>query len=170
MKKFEFKPYNSHFPDFYQEEKERLTQYLTGNYQIEHIGSSAVVGLGGKGIIDIMVTTTKEEMENVSQQAQRAGYLLRPLAGTKTRIFLRTEYPEDFENKKVYHLHITFFGSPDWKEAIAFRDYLRIHPEDLKRYANIKKRAAEEANEDPEEYTKIKETTVKEIIAKALLM
>lgn len=135
MKKYEFKVYSSDSPNLFEEEKNRLVQFLSGDYQIEHIGSSAVPGLGGKGIIDIMVAVSRDQMQNICEQAQKAGYLFRPLDSTETRLFLRTEYPEDFQNAKVYHLHITFPESDDWKEAVAFRDYLRTHPKDLKRYA-----------------------------------
>lgn len=155
-------------PHFFEEEKIRLANFLSGDYQIEHIGSSAVPGLGVKEIIDIMIVVSRVEMQNISEQAQKAGYIFRPLASTETRLFFRTGYPENFENEKVHHLHITFPESADWKEAIAFRDYLRTHPEDLKRYAEIKQQAAKEVNENTEKYRKIKEDTLKEIIAKAL--
>jgi GrpB-like predicted nucleotidyltransferase (UPF0157 family) len=159
MKKYEFKSYNPNFPYLFDQEKNRLAQFLSGDYQIEHIGSTAVFGLGGKGI----------EMETVSQQAQKAGYIFRPFASTETRLFLRTEYPEDFSEEQSFHLHVTFPESADWKEAIAFRDYLdylRTHPEDLRRYAEIKKKAAQEANENTEKYKSMKDDVVKEIIAK----
>lgn len=67
MKKYEFKPYNPAFSKYFEEEKKRLSKYLSGDYQIEHIGSTAVPGLGGKGIIDIMIAVSKEQMENFSQ-------------------------------------------------------------------------------------------------------
>jgi GrpB-like predicted nucleotidyltransferase (UPF0157 family) len=168
MKKYEFKPYNPDCPKLFSKEMKRLAEALLGEYQIEHIGSTAVPGLGGKGIIDIMIATTRSEMENISEQAQKAGYIFRPLACTKTRLFLRTEYPEDFSNGIAYHLHITFPESADWKEAIAFRNYLRAHPEDLEKYAEIKKQAAQEANENTDKYKSIKEGIIKEIIRKAI--
>lgn len=168
MKKYEFKPYNSKFPKLFEEEKNRLAQFLKGNYLIEHIGSTAVPGLGGKGIIDIMIAVPKKQMKIFSQKAQKAGYIFRPEAGSKDRLFLRTEYPEDFTKKAVYHLHITYPEGNDWKEAIAFRDYLRAHPKDLKRYAEIKIQASKKANEDTEIYMKEKETILKEILSKAL--
>lgn len=149
-------------------EKDRLAQFLTGDYQIEHIGSTAIPGLGGKGIIDIMIAVLKDKMENISQQAQKAGYIFRPLASTETRLFLRTEYPEDFSKENAYHLHITFPESTDWEGAVAFRDYLRTHLEDLNSYAEIKRKAALEANENTEKYKSIKDSVLKEIINKAL--
>ena len=168
MKKYEFKAYNPVSPKLFEDEKNRLAQYLSRDYQIEHIGSSAVPGLGGKGIIDIMIAVPKEQMEAFSQQAQKAGYIFRPLASTKNRLFLRQEYPEDFEKEKAYHLHITYSESDDWKEAIAFRDYLRTHPKDLTRYSEVKKKAAQEANESTEKYKSIKDSVLKEILNKAL--
>ncbi len=168
MKKYEYKPYSFNSPNLYKIERDRLAQLLSGRYQIEHIGSTAIPGLGGKGIIDIMIAAPKEHMESVSQQAQKARYIFRPLASTETRLFLRTEYPKEFLTESVYHLHITFPESNDWKEAIAFRNYLRNHPEDLNKYAEIKKKAAQEANENIEKYKSMKESVLKTIIAKAL--
>ena len=168
MNKYAYKPYNPAFPTAFEKEKNKLSKYLQGDYQIEHIGSTAVPGLGGKGIIDIMLAVAKDQMEKFSQQAQNAGYIFRPKASTETRLFLRTQYPEDFTKEQVYHLHITFPESDDWKKAIAFRDFLRNHPEDLDRYAQIKKKAANESNEDYEKYKNIKGAVLQEIIDKAL--
>ncbi len=168
MQKYEYKPYNPNFPQYFEEEKSRLTDFIRGNYQIEHIGSSSVPSLDGKGIIDIMIAVSREQMQSISEQAQKADYIYRSLASTETRLFLRTKYPEDFENEKVFHLHVTFPESADWKEAMAFRDYLRTHSEDLERYAKVKQQAAQEANENTEKYKSIKEDLIKELIAKAL--
>jgi GrpB-like predicted nucleotidyltransferase (UPF0157 family) len=168
MKKYEFKPYNRNFPELFDEERNRLFRILSEDYQIEHIGSTAVPGLGGKGIIDIMVAVPKGQMQNVSKQVQDAGYIFRPLASTETRLFLRTEYPADFSKETVFHLHVTFPESADWIEAIEFRNYLRTHPEDLRRYAEIKKMAAQQAHEKTEKYKSIKDDIVKDIVAKAV--
>ncbi len=168
MNKYVFKPYNPSSPKLFELEKNRLSELFSGEYQIEHIGSTAVPDLGGKGIIDIMIAVPKDQMENFSQQAQKAGYMFRPLASTKDKLFLRQEYPEDFEKETAYHLHITYPESNDWKETIAFRDYLRTHPDDLKSYEEIKKQAAEEANEETEKYKNIKEELLNQILNKAL--
>ncbi len=168
MKKYEFRPYVSNFPSLFDEEKNRLAQFLTGDCQIEHIGSTAVPGLGGKGIIDIMIAVPKDQMESFSLKAQKAGYIFRPQVSVKGRLFLRTEYPEDFENEKVFHIHITYSESADWKNALAFRDYLKTHPDDLRKYAKFKMRAAQEANQDAETYLSIKEPVIKRILSKAL--
>jgi GrpB-like predicted nucleotidyltransferase (UPF0157 family) len=43
---------------------------------------------------------------------------------------------------------------------------LRTHPEDLRRYAEVKEKAAQEANENTETYQSLKDDVIKEIIAK----
>ncbi len=168
MKKYEYKPYNPSSPSLFEREKDRLAQFLTGNYQIEHIGSTAIPDLGGKGIIDIMIAVPKDQMANVSQEVQKRGYIFRSLASTEDRLFLRTEYPEDFTAKAVYHLHITYPDSRDWKETIALRDYLRTHPDELAEYAEVKKKAADEANEDMKKYKSIKKPILDKITSRAL--
>ena len=64
MNKYIFKPYHEIFPKLFEQEKLRLSKYLTGEYMIEHIGSTAVPGLGGKGIIDIMISVSKDKMRD----------------------------------------------------------------------------------------------------------
>ena len=51
MKKYVFKPYNPKFPVLFEQEKQRIASHLKEKAPIEHVGSTAVPGLGGKGII-----------------------------------------------------------------------------------------------------------------------
>ena len=70
MKKYLFKPYSKIFPDLFEREKERISSHIKEDLVIEHVGSTAVPGLGGKGIIDIAIAVSKKEMESVSKQLQ----------------------------------------------------------------------------------------------------
>lgn len=164
MDKYVFKPYDSIFPKLFSKEKNRLKKFLGRGILIEHVGSTAVTGLGGKGIIDIVITAPdKNDLLNVSSQLIEAGYYHDPDDGTKERLFHGRVVSDD----RRYHIHLTFKESKDWKDMIDFRDYLRVHPEDLKKYAEIKKCAAEISNEDREVYMKTKEPAILEIIKKA---
>lgn len=158
MKKYIFKQYNPIFPKLYQKEEQRLKQILGDQYSIEHIGSTAVPNLGGKGIIDIMVSVPRKLMNQTSQLLQKAGYEFSASGGDKERLF---------HKRDRYHVHVTFLGSESRKKAVAFRDYLIQHPKDLQRYAQIKQKAATEANEDRDIYLKVKQPIIDEIIQKA---
>ena len=56
----------------------------------------------------------------------------------------------------------------EYRERLAFRDYLRSHPADATRYAMLKRRLAESHRADRERYTDLKATFVKEVVAKAM--
>ena len=47
------------------------------------------------------------------------------------------------EVKRTYYLHITTQDSSVWKNALAFRDFLRTHPNELRRYEELKQKLAE---------------------------
>lgn len=168
MNKYSYRPYKFEFPQIYEKEEKLIKKTIKGDYQIEHIGSTAVAGLGGKGIIDIMIGTKKDQMMDIVKQAKKLGYIYIPQASYPNRLFLHKPYPEDFDEKTTYHLHVANIDSDDWKNTIAFRDYLKTHPEDLEKYAQIKQQAANAANEDKETYMRIKEGVIREILNKAV--
>lgn len=168
MKKYIFKQYNPIFPALYKQEEQRLKKILGEKYLIEHIGNTAVPHLGGKGIIDIMVSGPRKLINQASKLLQKqAGYEFKTSGGDEERLFHQQDLPDIKEGMRRYHVHVTFPESESRKKAIVFRDYLKQHPKDLKRYAQIKQRAAIEAREDRNIYLAIKQPFIDEIIRKA---
>ena len=53
--KYFYQPYNDNFRQLYREEELKLRNILGNNIIIEHCGSTAIPGLGGQGIIDILL-------------------------------------------------------------------------------------------------------------------
>lgn len=70
--KYVFKPYNPVFSKLFETEKKRLSNYLTGLFRIEHVGSTAVPGLGGKGIIDIYIVVPENKLNTASNDAYKS--------------------------------------------------------------------------------------------------
>ncbi len=163
MKKYVFKPYSPIFPELFQKEKNRIAPHLQHVFAIEHVGSTAVPGLGGKGIIDLAIAVKKEDLETASQELQTLGYEFRPTFSTPDRLYFIHELPDPEEDKRRYHVHLTYPESSDWKGLISFRDYLRTHPETVQEYAELKKQAALEADQKGDLYRKIKEPIFKKI-------
>ena len=168
MKKYIFIPYNDSYPKLYQEEEQILKKILGNDVLIEHIGSTAVPRLGGKGIVDIMIAVPRDQMQSISDSVQKAGYEYKQSGGNKERIFHQRDENNINGDLVRFHLHITFPESNTWREDIAFRDYLRNNPEDAKHYAEIKKKAAKESNQSKEKYMVIKEPIIQAILQKAL--
>ncbi len=166
MKKYVFKPYSNNFPKLFSLEKTRISGSIKECLDIQHVGSTAVPTLGGKGIIDIALAVKKQNMESVSKQLQELGYEFRPTFSTHDRYYFIIYLPDPEEEIRRYHVHLTYPENNEWKEFIGFRDYLRTHPEEAKKYAEIKQKAALEANHDGEKYRKLKEPIFKMINSK----
>lgn len=167
MKKYIFRYYNPIFPQLYENEEQRIKKILDSSDLIEHVGSTAVPGLGGKGIIDIYIATDKDKMTLLSKKLCNLSYEYDADAGSEERYFHSTNLPDSIEKSRRYHVHVTFPESQEWIKAIKLRDYLRIHPKDARKYAEAKKLAAVKANENRETYIKMKSPVLEEIIKKA---
>ena len=57
MKKYVFKSYNKIFPEIFEKEKEKICDFIEETILIEHVGSTSIPNLGGKGIIDIAIAS-----------------------------------------------------------------------------------------------------------------
>jgi 3-dehydroquinate dehydratase/shikimate dehydrogenase len=163
--KYIFKPYSKTFPQLFEQERSRIAPHLKNCIAIEHVGSTAVPGLGGKGIIDIAIAVKKDDMNSATKQLQDLGYEFRPPFSTPDRHYFIAYLPDPEEKTRRYHIHLTYRESTEWKDLIHFRDYLRNHPEALQEYAELKKQAATKANHDGEHYRKLKDPFFKKIHA-----
>ena len=68
---------------------------------------------------------------------------------------------------RTHHIHLVEIQSDFWQRHLLFRDYLRTHPEDAKRYEQLKHSLAQRFT-DTNEYAAAKTDFCQEIAAKAL--
>ena len=125
----------------------------------------AVPGLGAKPVIDVMV--------GVSQLAQAEGRVgALEGAGYEYVQKYEIELPERRYFRKprlgpsAYHLHCVVKGSSFWVRHLAFRDYLRAHPESAAAYCELKRELAVRFSK--EEYTEAKSPFIERILVSAL--
>jgi GrpB-like predicted nucleotidyltransferase (UPF0157 family)/adenylate kinase family enzyme len=165
--KYVFKPYSKTFPTLFQKEKQRLN--VLNKFTIEHVGSTAVPGLGGKGIIDIGIGASRNKFEEIKSDLLNLGYSFRPDFSTEDRLYFAAFLPDQEIETRRYHIHVMDKGNSEWSRMLYFRDYLRAHPEALQEYTSIKKSAAQEANEEGEVYRKLKEPFIQKILDHKIL-
>ena len=159
-------PYDPDWPRRFAAERTLLSdvigRWLAGS--IEHIGSTAIPGLAAKPVIDIMAGV---ESLDASRPAlpilERYEYCYAPYRA-EVMHWLCKPSPA----LRTHHLHLVPVGSSLWSEQLAFRDYLRAHPDVALEYAALKGRLAEEYRFDREAYTAAKSPFVSEVIRKAL--
>ncbi len=161
MKLYKFKKYKRSFPEKFKEEKIRLQEFLP-KAKIEHIGSTSIKGLGGKGVIDILLGVNKKDLKKAKNILVKNHYIYKN--SLENRYFFIKE--KGFFMKKRYHLHLTTNNSIIWKKAIKFRDYLRKNKQASQDYLILKKHAYILCKENSKCYHKFKENFIKDIIKK----
>ena len=153
-------PYDPHWPQEFAREAARLRAALPDvALGIEHIGSTAVPGLPAKPIVDVMVGVTgSADHDTVARRLAPLGY--EDCGGASGRRYLRKRACD------AHHCNVQvmeFEGEP-WKANLRFREHLRAHPQAARRYAEVKRRAVDEA---PTllAYSKLKEGVTAELLA-----
>jgi GrpB-like predicted nucleotidyltransferase (UPF0157 family) len=125
------KPYRPTWPAIFEAHRRRITEALgAAACRVDHIGSTAVLGLAAKPIVDIQVSVPDVEDETpYLAPLTAAGYLLR-VRETGHRMFRTPELD--------VHIHACTAGS-DWERRhLLLRDWLRESAEDRDAYAALK--------------------------------
>lgn len=132
--------------------------------RVAHFGSTAIPGMPAKPIIDIL-------MEIPSFSEAKRGVIPRLNSEVweywwyqKHMIFIKRK---KLMGQRTHHVHMAPKGDEIWN-CLVFRDYLRSHPEDALRYADLKYSLAEKYKTDREMYTQAKTEFIKEITSKKL--
>jgi GrpB-like predicted nucleotidyltransferase (UPF0157 family) len=127
-----------------------LSAWLVGEPQ--HVGSTAVVGLAAKPIIDIMAPVASLEASRPAiEAAQRIGFVHFPYKPDVMHWFCKPN-----PAARTHHLHLFPISSPRWHEQLAFRDALRTNPSLRQRYQALKQSLAHTYRTDREAYTEAK--------------
>jgi GrpB-like predicted nucleotidyltransferase (UPF0157 family) len=129
---------------------------------LEHVGSTAVPGLSAKPVIDMVLA--------VSDTADESSYVP-PLA--KQGFTLRIREPDWFEHRLFRspdidsNLHVFSYGCEEIERMVVFRDWLRTHEEDRRRYEEVKRQLASHTWRHMQHYADAKSDVVREILARA---
>jgi GrpB-like predicted nucleotidyltransferase (UPF0157 family) len=155
-------PYGEAWPALYAAEAARLAPFLASagvSVVLEHTGSTAVPGLAAKPIIDILAGLAHDtERAPTIVALQGAGYVHRGEQEIPGRDFFRRGDP------RQYHVHLTRIGSTFWRDHLAFRDWLRTHPDVAAAYMALKTQLARQYPTDREAYIRGKTAFVESVL------
>jgi GrpB-like predicted nucleotidyltransferase (UPF0157 family) len=131
-------PYNPDWAHRYEEEADKLKEVFGEELLgIEHIGSTSVPGLLAKPIIDIMVLI--DSHKNAEKYIPKLEALDYPFDSTAHTDISTERHLFRKGSPTQYHLSIAYADRGSfWKRQLAFRNYLREHPEERDRYAALK--------------------------------
>jgi GrpB-like predicted nucleotidyltransferase (UPF0157 family) len=119
--------------------------------RIEHMGSTAVPGLGAKPIIDIMPgLRSLADAPPLIPLLASIGYEYAP-EGERPTAFdeglpHRRYFRKDVAGERAFHMHMVETTSDFWRDHLMFRDFLRVSPDDLREYERVKRSVAAEYN------------------------
>lgn len=164
-------PYDPQWPIRYQELEMLLQRSLpVGSWtRISHIGSTAVPGMSAKPIIDVQVEVTsldrvrREVVPIMSDLGYE--YIWRPSMGEQAP-FYAWFIARNVRGERTAHIHMV---EPDAasEDRILFRDLLRAHPQEARRYELLKQDLLAAHPRDREAFTKGKSAFIRTILSQA---
>ena len=133
--------------------------------QVEHVGSTAVFGCAGKGIVDLAIPVSDGEMESLKEVLERLG-------------FQRPTDPDPFPEDRplwvgslvhdgelfLFHVHVIPANSPEMDDLRFFRTCLRADPELLKAYIARKREIIAGGATDSRDYCREKGQFIKDVL------
>ncbi len=165
----ELVPYNTQWPKMAEAEIKNLQEALPKKHilDMQHVGSTAILGMHSKPIIDIQIAV--DSLETVKQTAidalKNLDYQYWAENPEPERLFFVKNMPP-FGEKRTHHIHIYEPTSHHWQEKIRFRDYLLAHPDTALAYQNLKMELAALYKYDREKYTQAKTKFIHEVLNK----
>jgi GrpB-like predicted nucleotidyltransferase (UPF0157 family) len=183
--KIQFERYNAKWKQSFEEIKNDLINIIDFvNPIIEHIGSTSVAGLSAKPIIDVMIgLNCEDDLDKIVKPLMDKEYIyyekynevlpyrrffvkLNPNPKSLSlpiRIGKEDEIPIELKEHwhRLAHIQALEHNSRHWIRHIAFRDYLRAHPDIKEEYQHLKEELSKLEWMDGNEYNAAKDTFIK---------
>lgn len=164
--------YNPEWQEEFNKEKKNLEKIFDNvAISIEHVGSTSIIGLSAKPIIDIAVgVDSLEDIAKVKEKILKFSHYSIKENNTDGEILMRRGVPikhgEDKPSFITHFIHILEINGRRYKETLAFRDYLRKNKVVLKEYDNLKQKLAIKYQNERKVYAKAKDEFIKSILSK----
>ena len=158
-------PYDRAWPSRYEQEARRIRAALGDLVvRVDHVGSTAVPGLGAKPVVDIQASVRSMVPRTAYVEPLRAlGYRWALDAWSDEHEF----FSRDDGGERSFQIHVCLAGGVWERRHLAFRDWLRGHPEDAAAYERLKRELAARHPRDIFTYVDAKTAFIREIEARA---
>jgi GrpB-like predicted nucleotidyltransferase (UPF0157 family) len=155
--------YDPEWASLFEREAIRIRAILGTRVKLlEHAGSTSVVGLPAKAIIDLVLAVFDSDDESsYVPEMESNGYVL------------RVREPEWFQHRLFkgpdtdINLHVFSLGCSEIDQMLLFRDWLRSHPEERDAYAAKKRELARMEWRFVQNYADAKTGIVQHLLARA---
>lgn len=126
-----------------------------GGLDVTHIGSTAVPGLPAQDVIDLQLgVRSLADADGFREALADVGFPWCPGVDHDDPEPPGPVWPKRLHGSadpgRRVHLHVREIGSPGWRHALLFRDWLRADPAARAEYLQVERRAAAVSGADPE--------------------
>ncbi len=132
---------------------------------IRHVGSTSIRGIRAKPILDLAVAA--RDMEAVLSRIpilEEHGVMFRGEDHPGEFLFVMGDFDAD---TRTHHIHVCPMNGEDWRNYLAFRDFMNTHPDKAAAYDRLKGALAEKYADDRKSYTAGKQEFIAEILREA---
>ena len=155
--------YNPEWKTKFEKESKLLTGVISeSGIQIEHIGSTSVIGLGAKPIIDIMIGLKDfKTADNHIEAIVNLGYNY--VKKYESIMPFRRFFTKGTVGNRTHHLHMVEINSEFWVRLLRFRNHLRENKEHRDKYLELKINLAKREWEDSNDFAEAKTEFIRRI-------
>ena len=157
-------PYDMAWKSAFESIKAELTDAV-GDLAVDilHVGSTSVEGMSAKPCIDIdVIIKDRSVLEEVIRRLGGIGYIHEGDLGIRDREAFRYENKPHLKN---HHLYVCPQDSEELHRHLTFRNFLRTHPEAVKRYSAVNETTAALFPDDIDGYMRYKSSCIEELYA-----
>jgi len=160
-------PYDNEWKNEFLRVKQEIINHTNLNHEsIQHIGSTSIVGMMAKPILDMVVGV--DDIDHIDKiiisGLKKAGFLR--LAVERPSEIVFAKFVDDTYQVKTHYIHLVNYDKELWNNLIYFRDYLNSNETVRNEYQNLKWEYVQNNASGISEYTNHKEEFVKNIYAK----
>ncbi len=130
-----FLPYDPALPEV-AAQTESLIRTKIPNAEFEHIGSTAILNMPGKNIINVQLLCEEDQYQQNVSALESLGFI--PISSNMIEPqYHPIEVASLIYKGKPYNVHVllTAKGSEYHVNAVFFRDYIASHPDEKEQYA-----------------------------------
>jgi GrpB-like predicted nucleotidyltransferase (UPF0157 family) len=120
---------------------------------IEHVGSTSVPGLGGRGTLDCVLLSEPHDHAAILPVLRQVGFTEFPYGAAQPALTSRIHVEDRDYEVLLYLLPPSHEYVRGW---LSFRNFMRRHPEEIEQYAAIKKAAIADGKTQPWSYQQAK--------------
>lgn len=167
-RKYEVVPHNPEWFATFEAESRKLQKIFGDDaIGIEHIGSTSIPRLDSKPIIDILIIVDDIAVtDRYIGEMEFIGYkYLGEYVMSGSRLFIKER---DEDSDQLFNVHIFPKDHKHTKEMIGLRDYFLSHPEEVEKYAKLKKDLAIQYPDDYAQYRKLKDEYLEDLQKRVL--